>query len=215
MLSVHTFSVIPLLVDIVPRPICIYRFLYVTLKIFFDILGLQDISDTPLDLLEEDGQLDYSMTVQTSPDARGKKITSTSWDTITDVNLSVSPDQRTAPGGLLGSSNTSQGLPSPTKSTKQQKQGPKDRGTSVPGWVTSDKSTKDKSGDQEGLEVAFLHSELTCIREHVEKIAILPQELTLLRNSVESAQGNLGVVSSVHLPQIYHLLENPRHRSQK
>ena len=83
-----------------------------------------------------------------------------------------------------------------TKSTTEQKHGPKDEWTSVPGELASDKSTKDKSGDQEGLQVAFMHSELNCIREHVEKIAVLPQELTLLRNSVESAQGNLGVVGT-------------------
>ena len=63
-------------------------------------------------------------------------------------------------------------------------------------WLVSDKSTKDKSGDQEGLQVAFMHSELTCIWEHVEKITVLPQELTLLRNSIGSAQGDLGVVGT-------------------
>ena len=44
--------------------------------------------------------------------------------------------------------------------------------------------------------MAFMHSELTCIREHVDKIAVLPQELTQLRNSVESAQGDLDVVGA-------------------
>ena len=106
------------------------------------------------------------------------------------------PQQRPAPGGLLGSSQSSQGLPTPTKSHTEPKHGPKEGGTSVPGGVASGKSTKDKSGDQEGLQVAFMHSELTCIREHVEKIAVLPQDLTLLPNSVESAQGDLGVVGT-------------------
>ena len=82
-------------------------------------------------MAEEDGQLDYT-TVQTSRDAGGKKTSSTPRDTITDVDLTVSPHQRTAPGGPLVSSNTSQSLPTPTKLTTEQKQGP-DGGTSVPG----------------------------------------------------------------------------------
>ena len=103
MFSIHIFLVFPLLVEIVNRPIHIYiALLDVTLKISFDILGLQEISDTPLDL-EEDRQLNYSLKVQTSRDAGGKKTTSTPRDTVTDVDRSVSPHRRPAPGGLLGS----------------------------------------------------------------------------------------------------------------
>lgn len=54
----------------------------------------------------------------------------------------------------------------------------------------------ESSGDQEGLQVAFMHSELTCIREHIEKISSIPQDLLLLRNSVESAQGDVVVLGT-------------------
>ena len=117
----------------------------------------------------------------------------------------TSPHQCT--GVPLGSSKKNQGLPIPKDVTTEQKQGRNDGGTSAAGRLASDKSPKDKFGDQEGLQVAFMHSELTCNWEHVEKIAILPQELTLLCNKVESAQGDLGVMG-MHLVVMLRLSKN-------
>ena len=171
----------------------------IALTILFHVL--EYVSDTPLDLAEEDGQMDYTMNV-----SRGKKTTSTPKETVTDVDLTGSPEHRPAPGGPGGSSpapSLPEGLPTPTK-LKDKEQGRNLGKTSVP--VASDKSTNSKkgkdgsaSGDQEGLQVAFMHSELTCIREHVEKIAVVPQEIALLRNSIESTQGDLGVVGTQSL----------------
>ena len=130
--------------------------------------------------------MDYTVNV-----SRGKKTTSTPRDT--DVDLTVSAQDRPAPGGLHGSSpapSLIEDLPTPTKLENEQ-QGPNVGKTALPVGGASDKSTKSTkgndgatSGDQEGLQVAFMQSELTCIREHVEKIAIVPQEIARLRNSL-------------------------------
>ena len=82
------------------------------------------------------------MNVQTSrAGAGGKKTTSTPMETTTDVDLTGSPQQRPAPGGPLESSQSSQGLPTPTKcgtkSHTEPKHGPNDGGTSVPAGVAS------------------------------------------------------------------------------
>ena len=171
----------------------------IALTISFHVL--EYVSDTALDLAEEDGQMDYTMNV-----SRGKKTTSTPKETVTDVDLTRSPEHQPAPGGPGGSSpapSLPEGLPTLTK-LKDKEQGCNIGKTSVP--VASDKSTNSNkgkdgaaSGDQEGLQVAFMHSELTRIREHVEKIAVVPQEIALLRNSLESTQGDLGVVGTLGL----------------
>ena len=56
----------------------------IELTILFHVL--EYVSDTPLDLAEEDGQMDYTMNV-----SRGKKTTSTPKETVTDVDLTGSP----------------------------------------------------------------------------------------------------------------------------
>ena len=81
-------------------------------------------------------------------------------------------------------SSRSYGLPTPTKSAMEPKQAPNIGGTKEPGWSTKGKPSSSFS-DGEGLKVAYMHSELTCIRETVEKIPILPHDLTLIHNSLE------------------------------
>ena len=66
----------------------------VKLEISSHILGMPDLSDTPLALAEEDGQLNYSTDVQTSRDAGEKKTTLRPQDTTMDVDFTASPDQR-------------------------------------------------------------------------------------------------------------------------
>ena len=90
----------------------------IALTISFHVL--EYVSDTPLDLAEEDGQMDDTMNV-----SRGKKTTSTPKETVTDVDLTRSSEHRPAPGGPGGSSpapSLPEGLPTPTK-LKDEEQG--------------------------------------------------------------------------------------------
>ena len=95
--------------------------LNVTLTISFPIL------DFPLDLAEEDGQMDYTVNV-----SMGKKTTSTPRNT--DVDLTVSAQDRPAPGGPHGSSpapSLIEDFPTPTKLENEQ-QGPNVGKTALP-----------------------------------------------------------------------------------
>ena len=56
--------------------------------------------------------------------------------------------------------------------------------------------TSGDSGRDDVFQVAFMHSELICIREHMEKLTSLPKDISTLQNSVESSQGDVNVVST-------------------
>ena len=66
--------------------------------------------------------------------------------------------------------------------------------------IAPDKSancpTSGDSGREDVLQVVFMHSELTCIREHMEKLNSVPKDISTLRNSVESSQGDVNVVGT-------------------
>ena len=65
--------------------------------------------------------------------------------------------------------------------------------------IAPDKSAKcptsGDSGRDHFLQVAFMHSELTCIRKHME-LNIVPKDISTLGNSVESSQGDVNVVGT-------------------
>ena len=65
--------------------------------------------------------------------------------------------------------------------------------------------------------MAYIHSEMSCVRENIEKLQKIPHEVHLLRNSIDSVHGDINTVgaSSVKVKSdVTSILEEVRERGQ-
>ena len=63
--------------------------------------------------------------------------------------------------------------------------------------ITVEDSEKKPAQDHtDHLQVAFIHSEMLCVRENLQKMDKLPEEVKLMRNSIDSAHGDITSVGA-------------------
>ena len=164
----------------------------IPLKIVFQyFVDLPDESEPELDSVEEDAHVDY---LETPTTTKPRKTTSTPAD-ISPVDLTLeaarrSRRSRSPTTAANGGQPPVKGKPSLARQARHVTPGKS--------GIAPDKSancpTGGDSGREDVLHVAFMHSELTCIREHMEKLNSVPKDISTLRNSVESSQGDVNVV---------------------
>ena len=62
--------------------------------------------------------------------------------------------------------------------------------------VVADPEKNHAQEESKDLQVAFIHSEISCVRENIKKMDKLPDEVKLLPNSIDSVHGNVNTVGA-------------------
>ena len=193
-------EVIPLLFSFLCSScICSYSFLYavfsnIPLKIVFQyFVDLPDESELELDSVDENAQVNY---LETPTTMKPSKTTSTMAD-ISPVDLTLEAARRSRHSRSPTTAADGGHPPVKGKSSPAHQARHVTPGKNVIGPDKSAKCpTSGNSGREDVLQVVFMHSELTCIREHMEKLNSVPKDISTLRNSVESSQGDVNVVGT-------------------
>ena len=154
--------------------------------------GLPDVSDEDTQR-SLDGDLAYSVHIRSPHIAEGKR--SSHVVTIGEGESPSSPQTSSTP--KIRQENT---VPTTTQQTSvpQKKTPPVPWTTShVTKTITVEEAAKKSSRDEgEDLQVAYIHSEMSCVRENIEKLQKIPHEVHLLRNSIDSVHGDINTVGA-------------------
>ena len=130
----------------------------------------------------EDAQVDHLET-PTPTNRKPRKTTSTPAD-MSPVDLTLEAARRSRRS--RSPTTAADGVQPPVKG----KSSPARQARHVtPGksGLAPDKCPTSGDSGRDDMQVAFMHSELTCIREHMEKLTSLPKDISTQRNSVESS----------------------------
>ena len=140
----------------------------------------------------EDAQVDHLET-PTPTNRKPRKTTSTPAD-MSPVDLTLDAARRSRRS--RSPTTAADGVQPPVKGKSSPAHQARHVTPGKSGLAPDKCPTSGDSGRDDVMQVAFMHSELTCIREHMEKLTSLPKDISTLRNSVESSQGDVNVVGT-------------------
>lgn len=154
----------------------------------FLIPGLPDLSDDNIDRTDMDEGMDFSGHLKDDDRVEGQRSSHVQsfkvGEAPTEPTTSSTP--RTAQGqstGPVSSEDPSTVKPTLDSTTNQ-----------TVGQASASVPEKDQQSDD--LQVAFIHSEISCVREHIQKMHRLPDQVKLIGNSVNAVHGDISTIGA-------------------